>query len=117
MIVNVHLFVVLIQTYWHVPHLGVEIVVTIRTFHRSPYTKITYIICESNVYGLTNTMRHMGYNRKVYRSITLFIMLFVYLMTVITAKNYIFDNVLNSPFQKVLAHVSNEYGNITVQTG
>lgn len=59
----------------------------------------------------------MGYNRKVYRSISLFIMLFVYLMTVITAKNYIFDNVLNSPFQKVLAHVSNEYGNITVQTG
>jgi hypothetical protein len=59
----------------------------------------------------------MGFNRKVYRSISLFIMLFVYLMTVITAKNYIFDNVLNSPFQKVLAHVSNEYGNITVQTG
>ena len=59
----------------------------------------------------------MGFNRKVYRSISLFIMLFVYLMTVITAKNYIFDNVLNSPFQKVLAHVSNEYGNITVQAG
>jgi hypothetical protein len=44
-------------------------------------------------------------------------MLFVYLMTIIAAKNYIFDNVLNNPFQKVLAHVSNEYGNITIQTG
>jgi hypothetical protein len=44
-------------------------------------------------------------------------MLFVYLMTIIVAKNYIFDNVLNNPYQKVLAHVSNEYGNITIQAG
>jgi hypothetical protein len=59
----------------------------------------------------------MRYDRKVHRSISLFIILFVYLMTVIVAKNYIFDNGLNSPFQKVLAHVSNEYGNITIQAG
>ena len=38
-------------------------------------------------------------------------------MTIIVAKNYIFDNVLNNPYQKVLAHVSNEYGNITIQAG
>jgi hypothetical protein len=44
-------------------------------------------------------------------------MLFVYLMTIIVAKNYVFDNALNNPFQKVSAHVSNEYGNITIQTG
>ena len=44
-------------------------------------------------------------------------MLFVYLMTIIVAKNYIFDNVLNNPYQKVLAHVSNGYGNITIQAG
>jgi hypothetical protein len=50
-------------------------------------------------------------------SISLFIMLVVYLMTVIAAENYIFDDGLNSPFQKVLAHVSTEYGNITVQAG
>ena len=59
----------------------------------------------------------MRYNRKSHGSISLFIMLFVYLMTVIVAKNYIFDNILNNPFQKVLAHVSNEYGNITIQAG
>ncbi len=59
----------------------------------------------------------MRYNRKSHESISLFIMLFVYLMTVIVAKNYIFDNILNNPFQKVLAHVSNEYGNITIQAG
>ena len=59
----------------------------------------------------------MGYNRKVHRPISLFIMLFVYLMTVIAAKNYVFDNVLNSPFQTALAHISNKYGNITVQAG
>jgi hypothetical protein len=59
----------------------------------------------------------MRYNRKVHTLISLFILLFVYLMTVIVAKNYIFDNVLNSPFQKVLAHISNEYGNITIQAG
>src|SRR5262245_12801253 len=50
-------------------------------------------------------------------SISLFIMLVVYLMTVIAAENYIFDDRLNSSFQKVLAHVSTEYGNITVQAG
>lgn len=50
-------------------------------------------------------------------SISLFIILVVYLMTVIAAENYIFDDGLNSPFQKVLAHVSTEYGNITVQAG
>jgi hypothetical protein len=50
-------------------------------------------------------------------SISLFIMLIVYLMTVITAENYFFDDGLNSPFQKVLAHISTEYGNITVQAG
>ena len=51
-------------------------------------------------------------------SISLFIMLVVYLMTVIAAENYIVDDDgLNSPFQKVLAHVSTEYGNITVQAG
>ena len=49
--------------------------------------------------------------------ISLFIMSVVYLMTVIAAENYIFDDGLNSPFQKVLAHVSTEYGNITVQAG
>jgi hypothetical protein len=38
-------------------------------------------------------------------------------MTVILAENYIFDNVLSSPIQKVLAHISNEYGNITIQAG
>ena len=59
----------------------------------------------------------MRYSRKVHRSISLFIMLFVYLMTIIVAKNFIIDNVINSPFQKVLAHVSNEYGNITIQVG
>jgi hypothetical protein len=59
----------------------------------------------------------MGYNMKVHRPISLFIILFVYLMTVIVAKNYVFDNVLNSPFQTALAHVSNKYGNITVQAG
>jgi hypothetical protein len=41
----------------------------------------------------------------------------VSLMTVILAENYIFDNVLSSPIQKVLAHISNEYGNITIQAG
>jgi len=50
-------------------------------------------------------------------SISFFIMLIVYLMTVIAAENYIFDDGLNSLFQKVLAHVSTEYGNITVQAG
>ena len=50
-------------------------------------------------------------------SISLFIMLVVYLMTVIAAENHIFDDGLNSLFQKVLAHVSTEYGNITVQAG
>ena len=50
-------------------------------------------------------------------SISLFIMLVVYLMIVIAAENYIFDDGVNSPFQKVLAHVSTEYGNITVQAG
>jgi uncharacterized protein YoxC len=45
-------------------------------------------------------------------SISLFIMLVVYLMTVIAAENYIFDD-----DGKVLAHVSTEYGNITVQAG
>lgn len=59
----------------------------------------------------------MRYNRKAHRSISFFIMLFMYLMTIIVAKNYVFDNALNNPFQKVLAHVSNEYGNITIQTG
>ena len=59
----------------------------------------------------------MRYSRKVHRSISLFIMLFVYLMTIIVAKNFIIDNVINSPFQKVWAHVSNEYGNITIQAG
>ena len=38
-------------------------------------------------------------------------------MTVIVVENYFSDNVLNSMFQKVLAHVSNEYGNITIQAG
>ena len=38
-------------------------------------------------------------------------------MTAIVAKNYLFDNVSYIPFQKALAHVSNEYGNITVQAG
>lgn len=38
-------------------------------------------------------------------------------MTVILAENYIFDNVLSSPIQKVLAHISTEYGNITIQSG
>jgi hypothetical protein len=64
-----------------------------------------------------STVLDMRYNSKVQRSISLFIMLSVYLMTVIAAKNYSFDNVLNSPFQKVLAHVSTEYGNITIQAG
>jgi hypothetical protein len=59
----------------------------------------------------------MRYNRKSHGSISLFIMLSVYLMTVIVAKNYIFDNILINPFQKVLAHVSNGYGNITIQAG
>jgi hypothetical protein len=59
----------------------------------------------------------MEYNMKNDSSVSLIIMSFVYLMIVIAAKNYIFDNVLNSPFQKVLAHVSTEYGNITVQAG
>jgi len=54
---------------------------------------------------------------RMHISISLFIMLVVYLMTVIAAENYIFDDGLNSPFQKVLAHVSTEYGNITVQAG
>ena len=54
---------------------------------------------------------------KMHISISLFIMLVVYLMTVITAENYIFDDGLNIPFQKVLAHISTEYGNITVQAG
>jgi hypothetical protein len=38
-------------------------------------------------------------------------------MIVIVVENYVSDNVLNSMFQKVLAHVSNEYGNITIQAG
>ena len=38
-------------------------------------------------------------------------------MIVVAAKNYVFDNVLNSPFQTALAHISNKYGNITVQAG
>ena len=38
-------------------------------------------------------------------------------MTVILAENYIFDTVLSSPIQKVLAHISTEYGNITIQAG
>ena len=38
-------------------------------------------------------------------------------MTVIIIENYVSNNVINSTFQKVLAHVSNEYGNITVQAG
>lgn len=38
-------------------------------------------------------------------------------MTVIVIENYVSNNVINSTFQKVLAHVSNEYGNITVQAG
>lgn len=50
-------------------------------------------------------------------SIFLFIILVVYLMTVIVAENYILDDGLNSLFQKVLAHVSTKYGNITVQAG
>lgn len=54
---------------------------------------------------------------RMHISISLFIMLVLYLMTVIAAENYIFDDGLNSPFQKVLAHVSTEYGNITVQAG
>lgn len=54
---------------------------------------------------------------RMHISISLFIMLVVYLMTVIAAENYIFDDGLNSPFQKVLAHVSTEYGNITIQAG
>jgi hypothetical protein len=53
----------------------------------------------------------------MHRSISLFIILSVYLMTVIAAKNFIFDIVLDISFQEVLAHVSNEYGNITIQAG
>jgi hypothetical protein len=53
----------------------------------------------------------------VHTSISFFVILSVSLMTVILAENYIFDNVLSSPIQKVLAHISNEYGNITIQAG
>jgi hypothetical protein len=53
----------------------------------------------------------------VHTSISFFVILVVYLMIVIVVENYVSDNVLNSMFQKVLAHVSNEYGNITIQAG
>ena len=53
----------------------------------------------------------------MHTSISFFVILVVYLMTVIVVENYFSDNVLNSMFQKVLAHVSNEYGNITIQAG
>ena len=53
----------------------------------------------------------------MHTSISFFVILVVYLMTVIVVENYFSDNVLNSIFQKVLAHVSNEYGNITIQAG
>jgi hypothetical protein len=59
----------------------------------------------------------MEYNMRVHSSVSLFVIFFVYLMTVIAAESYIFDDGLNIPFQKVLAHVSTEYGNITVQAG
>jgi hypothetical protein len=59
----------------------------------------------------------MEYNMRMHSSVSLLIMFFVYLMIIIAAENYIFDDGLNSPFQKVLAHVSTEYGNITVQAG
>jgi hypothetical protein len=59
----------------------------------------------------------MEYNMRLHNSVSLFIMLFVILTIVIASKNYIFEDGLNNPFQKVLAHVSTEYGNITVQAG
>jgi hypothetical protein len=59
----------------------------------------------------------MKYDMRMQSSVSLFIMSFVYLIIVIAANNYIFDDGLNIPFQKVLAHVSTEYGNITVQAG
>lgn len=59
----------------------------------------------------------MEYSMRMYSSIPFFIVLLVYLMTVIATEDYSFDNGSNNPFQNVLAHVSTEYGNITVQAG
>jgi hypothetical protein len=53
----------------------------------------------------------------VHTSISFFVILAVYLMTVLVIENYVSNNVINSIFQKVLAHISNNYGNITVQAG
>ena len=60
---------------------------------------------------------NMLHNSKIHSSNSLFLVLFMYLMIVVLAINYVFDNGLNILFQKALAHVSNEYGNITVQAG
>jgi hypothetical protein len=54
---------------------------------------------------------------RMYSSISFFIVLLVYLITVNATENYSFDDEANNPFQNVLAHVSTEYGNITVQAG
>jgi hypothetical protein len=59
----------------------------------------------------------MKCDKKEYRSVFLFIMVIMSLITIIAAKDYIFGIVSNSSSQTVLAHVSNEYGNITVQAG
>jgi hypothetical protein len=59
----------------------------------------------------------MEYSMRMCNSISFFIVLLVYLMTVIATEDYSFDNGSNNPFQNVLAHVSTEYGNITVQAG
>jgi hypothetical protein len=59
----------------------------------------------------------MEYSMRMYSSISFFIVLLVYLITVNATENYSFDDEANNPFQNVLAHVSTEYGNITVQAG
>ncbi|MGH9974339.1 MAG: hypothetical protein ACRD8Z_00670 [Nitrososphaeraceae archaeon] len=54
----------------------------------------------------------------MHKPIFLFIVLSVSLITIIAATNCVFDTVLNtSSVQIVSAHVSNDYGNITVEVG
>lgn len=59
----------------------------------------------------------MKFGKKVSRQVFLFIVLIITLTTAIAARDYIIDNVPTISSQTVFAHVSNEYGNITVITG
>jgi hypothetical protein len=62
-------------------------------------------------------MPDMKCNKKKHRSLFLFIIVIMSLITIIGAKDYISSTVSNISPQIALAHVSKEYGNITVQAG